>query len=78
MSSSYRYTESPTFEDNQRISVPIRRLSNYSNYEFNNRIHSKHTTVQWVNDSITGGEKYQMKINIEGFNRNEVIIFLLN
>jgi hypothetical protein len=67
MSSSYRYTESPTF--NQRIDIPIHHLSN-------NKIHPKDTTIQWINDSINGSEKFQMKINIEGFNQNEVIIFL--
>jgi len=72
-SSSYRYTESPTFEYNQRIHIPIHRLSNNSNYEF----HSKDTTIQWINDRITGDEKFQMKINIEGFNQNEVTILLL-
>jgi len=75
-SSSYRYTESPTFEYNQRIHVPIHRLSNNSNYEFHNQIHPKDTIIQWINDPITDGEKFQMKINIEGFNKNEVIIFL--
>jgi len=76
-SSSYRYKESPIFEYNQRIHVPIHRLSNNSNYEFHNQIHSKDTTIQWISDSISGGEKFRMKINIEGFNQNEVIILLL-
>ena len=44
---------------NQRITVPIQQVSN-------------ETTVQWINDSITGEEKFQMKINIEGFHQNEV------
>ncbi len=51
----------------QRIHVPIHCLSN------NN---SKDTTVQWINDPISGNEIYRMKINIEGFHQNEVIVFL--
>ncbi len=47
---------------NQRIHIPIHRSSN----------NSKDTTVQWINDPINGSEKYCMKINIEGFNQNEV------
>jgi hypothetical protein len=74
-SSSSRYTES-NIPSNQRIHVPIRRLSNNSKYEFNNQISSKDTTLQWINDPITGVEKFQIQINIEGFNQNEVIIFL--
>jgi hypothetical protein len=47
---------------NQRIHIPIHHSSN----------NSKDTTVQWINDPINGSEKYRMKINIEGFNQNEV------
>ncbi|CAF1293236.1 unnamed protein product [Rotaria sordida] len=81
MSSSYRFTESPTFDYsiplNKRIDIPIRRLPNSSNYQFNeqhtqNQIHSKETTQQWINDPITGNEKFRVRINIEGFNQNEV------
>ena len=31
------------------------------------------TTAQWINDPNNGNEKYRMRINIEGFNQNEVI-----
>lgn len=80
-SSSHRYTESPILEyntsGNQRIHIPIHRLSNVSNYEFNNQSPLKDTTLQWINDPIDGNEKFQIKINIQGFNQNEVINFLL-
>ena len=64
----------------QRIDIPIRRVSNNSHYTFNkqhtgNEIQLKDTTTQWINDPITNKEKFRMKINIEGFNQNEVIIF---
>lgn len=75
-SSSRRYTESPIFEYNtpvnQRISIPIQRLSNNSNHH--HRTPAKDTTLQWINDPIDGNEKFQIKIDIEGFNQNEVII----
>ncbi|CAF2749308.1 unnamed protein product [Rotaria sp. Silwood2] len=83
MSSSHHFTESPTFEYsiplNKRIDIPIRSLSNSSNYQLDeqhtqNRIHSKDTTLQWINDPTTGNEKFRIKINIEGFNQNEVRI----
>ena len=60
MSSSYRHMES----SNERIDIPIKRLSD--------GIQSRDTTAQWIRDSSHGGEKYRMKINIEGFDRNEV------
>ncbi|CAF3603400.1 unnamed protein product [Rotaria sp. Silwood1] len=83
MSSSYRFIESPTSEYNiplnKRIDIPIRRSSNHPNSQFyeqntQNQIHSKDTTLQWINDSITGNEKFRIRINIEGFNQNEVHI----
>jgi hypothetical protein len=79
-SSPHRFTESPVLSSNQRIDIPIRRVSNNAHYEFNkqqtkNEIHSKDTTVQWIIDPISDKEKFRMKINIEGFNQNEVIAF---
>ena len=67
----------------QRIDIPIRRVSNNSLYTFNkqhteNEIQLKDTTTQWINDPITNKEKFRMKINIEGFNQNEVIIFFFS
>jgi hypothetical protein len=63
---------------NQRIDIPIKRLSNNTNSKFIEQytqipVYSKDTTVQWINDSISGREKFRMKINIEGFHQNEVI-----
>jgi hypothetical protein len=55
---------------NQRIHIPIHHGSNNFNYN------SKDTTVQWINDPNSGNEKYRMRINIEGFNQNEVIGFV--
>lgn len=85
MSTSSSSTESPTFEYripfNRRFHVPIRPLLNHVTYQSyeqqpSNQIHSKDTTLQWVDDPITGGEKFRIRINIEGFNSNEVIILL--
>jgi len=82
--SSHRYTKSPTVEYrtpvNERIDIPIKRLSNNTNSKFIEQytqipVYSKDTTVQWVNDSISDREKFRMKINIEGFHQNEVSDF---
>ena len=61
-----------------RIDIPIRRVSNDSDYTFDklhteNQIQLKDTTTQWITDPITNQEKFRIKINIEGFNQNEVI-----
>ena len=61
----------------QRVSVPIERSINSFNSTPNEqrvqeRIRNHDTSVQWVNDPISGQEKFRVHINIEGFNQNEV------
>ena len=60
-----------------RVSVPIQSSS--ANFESNpnqqrvqERLRLQDTTVQWVNDPISGMEKFRVTINIDGFNQNEV------
>ncbi len=36
------------------------------------RIRHQETSLQWVNDPISGTEKFRVTINIDGFNQNEV------
>ena len=87
MSSSHRYIESSAFEYNisssKRIDIPVYQPSNHSTYQHNEQqisgqIHLKNTTMQWIDDPITNSEKFRIKIDIEGFRSNEVILFLLN
>jgi hypothetical protein len=61
----------------QRVNVPIQQSTNNFNRNINDqqiqtRIHRHDTTLQWINDPITGNEKFRVNINIEGFNQNEV------
>ncbi|CAF1426772.1 unnamed protein product [Adineta ricciae] len=63
----------------QRVSVPIERSINSFNNTPNEqrvqeRIRNHDTSVQWVNDPISGQEKFRVHINIEGFSQNEVNI----
>ncbi|CAF1363087.1 unnamed protein product [Adineta steineri] len=76
-SSSYRFPESSPSEYKQRIAIPIQRFSPNMNSNFNeqyseNAIYSKDTTTQWIKDSNNDREKFRMKINIEGFDKNDV------
>jgi hypothetical protein len=62
---------------NQRVTVPIQHSTgdfshNASEQRARERIHQKDTTLQWVNDPISGNEKFRVNINIDGFNQNEV------
>jgi hypothetical protein len=62
---------------NQRVTVPIEQSINSFNHNINeqqlkNRIQNPSTTLQWVNDPISGSEKFRVNINIDGFNQNEV------
>jgi len=64
---------------NQRVSVPIQHSTNPFGSSLNEqrlqeRIRHKDTTVQWVNDPVSGTEKFRVTINIDGFNQNEVNI----
>jgi len=36
------------------------------------RLRHHDTSIQWVNDQISGKEKFRVHINIEGFSQNEV------
>jgi hypothetical protein len=67
---------------NQRVNVPIQHSTNSFSVNPNERsvqerIRRHDTTVQWVNDPISGSEKFRVTINIDGFNQNEVYEFLL-
>jgi len=61
----------------QRVSVPIQHSinsfdSNINEQRLKDRIRQQDTTLQWVNDPISGKEKFRININIDGFNQNEV------
>ncbi|CAF0824717.1 unnamed protein product [Adineta steineri] len=63
----------------QRVTVPIQHAvngigNNTSEQRVQERIRHNDTTVQWVNDPVTGKEKFRVNINIEGFSQNEVNI----
>ncbi len=62
---------------NQRVSIPIQQSTSNFNSNINeqrvlDRIRQQDTTLQWVNDPISGKEKFRININIDGFNQNEV------
>lgn len=80
--SSQRYSGNQTYQNdhvyetpyNQQVPIPISQSnnsfsSNINEQRFRDRINRHDTTVQWVND---GTEKFRVKINIDGFNQNEV------
>ncbi|UJR31274.1 hypothetical protein I4U23_018774 [Adineta vaga] len=63
----------------QRVTVPIQHSINSftstpNEQRVQDRIRHQDTTVQWVNDPVSGQEKFRVQINIEGFNQNEVNI----
>ncbi|CAF3000349.1 unnamed protein product [Rotaria sp. Silwood2] len=60
-----------------RVSVPIQHsISNFNSpmdeQRVQERLRSQDTAVQWVNDPVSGAEKFRVTINIDGFNQNEV------
>jgi hypothetical protein len=62
---------------NQGVHVPIQPSSSNFNSSINEqrlqeRLRHQDTTLQWVNDPISGKEKFRVNINIDGFNQNEV------
>lgn len=74
MSSLYRFSKASTLEND----IPILRSSNYQFNEENdqNRTRSKDTTLQWIVDPSTGQEKFRIRINIEGFKSDEVMMII--
>lgn len=65
------------FPNDQRVNLPIQQTINRFNQSTNEqrlqeRLRQQDTTVQWVNDSVTGREKFRVNINVDGFNRDEV------
>ena len=87
--STPRFTETRAFRDdntydvpfNSRTQVPIE--SSIGGLPFNptqqlahDRIRQQETSVQWVNDPVSGAEKFRVTINIDGFNQNEVRQYL--
>jgi hypothetical protein len=60
----------------QRVTVPIQHTSNLNrsvtDQRVQDRIHQQDSSLQWVNDPISGKEKFRININIDGFNQNEV------
>ena len=63
---------------NQRVTMPIQQSSSsfsssgVNEQRLKDRIRQQDTTLQWVNDPISGKEKFRININIDGFNQNEV------
>ncbi|CAF0996545.1 unnamed protein product [Adineta ricciae] len=61
----------------QRINIPIQHVSNNIDarrtepYRLNS-VYTKDTTTQWIPDSITDREIFRIKINIDGFHKNDV------
>ncbi|UJR15385.1 hypothetical protein I4U23_002333 [Adineta vaga] len=74
---SHRHSRSWTSANQQRVDIPIQRVSNNIDsryippYQINS-IPTKDTTAQWIYDSATGREKFRIKINIEGFHKNDI------
>jgi hypothetical protein len=63
--------------NHQHIPVPVQNTSDHSYRKLDianvpDRTQGKHTTAQWINDPITGREKFQLIIPIEGFRPSEV------
>lgn len=62
----------------QRVTMPIQHSSTafsgsgINEQRLKDRIRSQDTSLQWVNDPISGKEKFRVNINIDGFNQNEV------
>lgn len=67
---------------NQRVTMPIQQSSSsftssgINDQPLKDRIRQQDTTLQWVNDPISGKEKFRININIDGFDRNEVCQYL--
>lgn len=64
---------------NQRVTMPIQQSSSsfssssgVNEQQLKDRIRQQDTTLQWVNDPISGKEKFRININIDGFDQNEV------
>ncbi|CAF0779430.1 unnamed protein product [Rotaria sordida] len=62
-----------------RVTVPIQHtISSYNDLgnerRVQDRLRTQDTTVQWVNDPISGRESFRVTVNIDGFNQNEVNI----
>lgn len=65
------------FPNDQRVNLPIQQTINRFNQSTNEqrlqeRLRHQDTTVQWINDPVTGREKFRVNVNVDGFNRNEV------
>lgn len=59
------------------VQLPISTLSealprDISGRPLQERLRNQDTTVRWINDSVTGQEKFQVTVNIDGFHQNEV------
>ncbi|CAF3575934.1 unnamed protein product [Rotaria sp. Silwood1] len=60
-----------------QVTVPIQQSTSSFNSSLNeqrlqDRLRNQETTVQWVNDPISGQEKFRVTIDINGFDQNEV------
>lgn len=78
MSTNY-YGESSNFSriPTSGVQLPVSTLPQDLPRDINGRplqerIRNQDTTVRWINDSITGQEKFQVTVNIDGFHQNEV------
>ena len=87
--STQRFAETRAFRDDntydvpftQRTPLPIHSSVGGSSFNPNqqlaqDRIRHQDTSVQWVNDPVSGAEKFRVTINIDGFNQNEVRQYL--
>ena len=74
---AHRHSRSSMSAYQQRIDIPVQHVSNNIDahrtepYRLNS-IYIKDTTTQWIPDSITGQEIFRIKINIDGFHKNDV------
>lgn len=58
---------------NSRVNLPVQySTGNTGGQSMPDRIRHRDTVVQWVNDPLSGAEKFRVTINIDGFNQNEV------
>ena len=59
-----------------RTTVPIQHTStlnrSINDQRVQDRIRQSESSLQWVNDPVSGKEKFRININIDGFNQNEV------
>ena len=74
--SSYNDTNNGRFPSS-RVQLPVSTGAadaprDISGRPLAERLRNQDTSVQWLNDPVTGREKFQVTINIDGFHPNEV------